>query len=184
MVWGVSNARISVCSPGSAATQRLPPGPRRVSKTCSMGCAGSSEVTCTVAVAVISISPGSGTGWLGGAFTMCFRSMTPPWLLCLARHRARQRERTWRAGCALLPPRPLLCLWRPTRIPGRDGGVCGRSGVLHPFHGPLHFVLYLLRYPRHFVLYLLCGTLRCFLHLPHRLIPLPLALEVVVIRER
>src|SRR5262245_16932774 len=69
---------MSVCSPGSAATQRLPPGPRRLSKTCSMGCAGSSEVTCTVAVAAISIAPGSGIDTLGGAFTICFRSMTPP----------------------------------------------------------------------------------------------------------
>src|SRR5712691_13158940 len=59
------------------------------------------------------------------------------------------------------------CSGRPPRIPGWDGGVWGLSGVLHLFHGPLHFVLYLL-----------CGTLRCFLHLPHRLIPLPLALEV------
>jgi hypothetical protein len=25
-----------------------------------------------------SISPGSGTRWLGGTFTMCFRNMTPP----------------------------------------------------------------------------------------------------------
>src|SRR5207244_4873494 len=76
------------------------------------------------------------------------------------------------------------CSGWPTRIPGRDGGVWGLSGVLHLFHGPCHFVLYLLRCPRHCVLLLLCGTLRCFLHLPHRLIPLPLALEVVVIRER
>src|SRR4030095_1996093 len=45
-----------------------------------MGCAGSSEVTCTVAVAAMSISPGWGTGWFGETFTMCFRSMAPPWL--------------------------------------------------------------------------------------------------------
>jgi hypothetical protein len=39
---------------------------------------GSSEVTCTAAVAVMSISPGSGTDRLGGTLTMRFRSMTPP----------------------------------------------------------------------------------------------------------
>src|SRR5437588_1930269 len=44
---GVSKARTTSCSPGSPATQRLPPGPRWLSKAWSMGCSASSALRIT-----------------------------------------------------------------------------------------------------------------------------------------
>ena len=57
IVCGASKARVTVCSPGSPAIQRVPPVPDRASKTRSMGWSGASEVTSTVATVAMSISP-------------------------------------------------------------------------------------------------------------------------------
>src|SRR5215510_12281201 len=56
-------------------TQRLPPGPRRVSNTFSIGWSAASEVIKTVARAAISSSSGWGFGATGRSVRSCFRSI-------------------------------------------------------------------------------------------------------------
>src|SRR5882724_11278892 len=92
---------------------------------------------------------------------MSRRSACPPVVLgqcSRVLHVPEQGSTSGPGGQTVLSGLLAPCSGQPTRILGPVGGVWCLSGVLHP----LHFVL----------------------HLPHHLIPLPLALETVVIRER
>ncbi len=69
---GVSNARMSVCSPRVSATHRVPEGPPRPSNAFSTGFSADSEETSTVAIAAMS-KPSRGTDDpVGGVFRICF----------------------------------------------------------------------------------------------------------------
>src|SRR5262245_42561714 len=106
MVCGVSNARISRCSPGMAATQRLPPGPCHWSKAQSMGASATSEVTHTVAIAAMSFAPDWGALAVDCCVRRYFRSMVPPNLY-----------RVWRRPSTLYHKycQDLVTLLLPTR---------------------------------------------------------------------